>query len=305
MAAYFDGSWGGFGGTSVAAPTNAGLFADTNQGCFNRLGRVGPALYAADSNANFTDITTGNNDFTGTHGGEFQAGPGYDAASGLGTPVDQNLAIALQGANGCPSVASVSPNTGPHSGGGAITISGGGFAQCERGDVRLRRHRPDRRPVREFHLRDPAQRPGPTVRRRHRAELAGDLGHLGGRPLRLRRRPQLRPGLPLRRLRRRHLRLRRRHVLGQHGQPPPQRTRRGHGRHAEHQRLLAGGLRRRHLQLRRREVLRLHGRAAPEPAHRGHGVDRRRERLLAGGVRRRHLQLRQRARSSGPPAPCS
>ena len=127
VAAYFDGSWGGFGGTSVAAPTNAGLFADTNQGCFNRLGRVGPTLYAADSSANFTDIVTGNNDFTGTHGGEFQAGPGYDAASGLGTPVDQNLAIALQGASGCPSVASVSPNTGPHAGGGAVTISGGGF----------------------------------------------------------------------------------------------------------------------------------------------------------------------------------
>ena len=87
----------------------------------------GPPSTPADSNANFTDIVTGNNDFTGTHGGEFQAGPGYDAASGLGTPVDQNLAIALQGANGCPSVASVSPNTGPHTGGGAVTISGGGF----------------------------------------------------------------------------------------------------------------------------------------------------------------------------------
>ena len=132
VTAYFAGSWGGFGGTSVAAPTNAGLFADTNQGCFSRLGRVGPALYAAagSSGADFTDITSGNNDFTGTNGGQFQAGPGYDAASGLGTPVDQDLAIALQGADGCPSVASVSPNTGPHSGGGAVTISGGGFADA-------------------------------------------------------------------------------------------------------------------------------------------------------------------------------
>ena len=32
------GSWSAFGGTSVAAPTNAGLFADTNQGCFSPLG---------------------------------------------------------------------------------------------------------------------------------------------------------------------------------------------------------------------------------------------------------------------------
>ena len=130
VAAYFDGSWGGFGGTSVAAPTNAGLFADTNQGCFNRLGRVGPALYAAGTGSNYTDITSGNNDYTNSHGGEFQAGPGYDAASGLGTPIDQNVSIALQGANGCPSVASVSPGTGPIGGGGAITVSGGGFANA-------------------------------------------------------------------------------------------------------------------------------------------------------------------------------
>jgi hypothetical protein len=131
VAAYFDGSWGGFGGTSVAAPTNAGLFADTNQGCFSRLGRVGPALYAADSGYNFTDIgPPGNNDFTNSHMGEFTAAPGYDAASGLGTPIDPNLSIALQGGNGCPSVASVSPNTGPLSGAGAVTISGGGFANA-------------------------------------------------------------------------------------------------------------------------------------------------------------------------------
>jgi len=130
VAAFFDGSWGGFGGTSVSAPTNAGLFADTNQGCFSHLGSVGHALYTVNS-VNYTDITVGNNDFTGTHSGDFPAGAGYDAASGLGTPVDQNLSIALQGgADGCPSVASVSPDTGPISGAGAITISGGGFANA-------------------------------------------------------------------------------------------------------------------------------------------------------------------------------
>jgi Pro-kumamolisin, activation domain/IPT/TIG domain len=127
------GGWTAFGGTSVAAPTNAGLVADTNQGCFSRLGRVGPALYAAAgaSASNFTDITSANNDYTDSYGGgAFPAGPGFDLASGLGTPVDQNLAIALQGADGCPSVASVSPNTGPVTGGGAITITGGGFANA-------------------------------------------------------------------------------------------------------------------------------------------------------------------------------
>jgi hypothetical protein len=130
LVAYWDGAWTGFGGTSVAAPSNAGLFTDTNQGCFSPLGRVGPALYAASGGGNYTDITSGNNDFTDTNSGLFAAAGGYDAASGLGSPVDQNLAIALQGADGCPSVASVSPNTGPVTGGGAITITGGGFANA-------------------------------------------------------------------------------------------------------------------------------------------------------------------------------
>ena len=38
VAAYWNGHWTGFGGTSVAAPTNAGLFVDTNQGCFRDAG---------------------------------------------------------------------------------------------------------------------------------------------------------------------------------------------------------------------------------------------------------------------------
>jgi hypothetical protein len=130
VVAYFSGSWGGVGGTSVASPTNAGLFADTNQGCYSQLGMVGPNLYANGNSLNFTDVETGNNDFTDTNGGQYVALPGFDAASGWGTPVDQNLAVALQGAYGCPSVASVNPNTGPVSGSGAITILGGGFGNA-------------------------------------------------------------------------------------------------------------------------------------------------------------------------------
>ena len=130
VVVYFDGSWGGVGGTSVAAPTNAGLLADTNQGCFTPVGMVAPTLYANGNSSNFTDVVSKNNDFTGTNGGRYAAGVGFDEATGLGTPIDQNLAIALQGADGCPSVASLSPNTGPVSGGGAITIFGGGFANA-------------------------------------------------------------------------------------------------------------------------------------------------------------------------------
>jgi hypothetical protein len=129
VVAYFasGGGWSVFGGTSAVAPTDAGLFADANQGCTSDLGLVGPALYANDNSANFTDVTAGDNDFTGTHGGDYRAGAGFDAATGLGTPIDQNLAIALQGGSGCPSVAGLSTHAGPTSGGPDITISGGGF----------------------------------------------------------------------------------------------------------------------------------------------------------------------------------
>ncbi len=130
VVVYFDGSWGGVGGTSVASPTNAGLFADTDQGCYNTLGMVAPNLYANGTPSTFTDIQTKNNDFTDTNVGMYGAGPGFDTATGWGTPVDQNLAIALQGADGCPSVAAVGPNTGPVSGSGAVTVYGGGFANA-------------------------------------------------------------------------------------------------------------------------------------------------------------------------------
>jgi subtilase family serine protease len=132
VVAYFasDGGWTVFGGTSAVAPQMAGLFADTDQGCTTPLGMVGPALYAAAGSANFTDVTTGQNDFTATNGGRWPATAGYDAASGLGTPVAQNLAIALQGGDGCPSVAGLSTQAGPDAGGGVITITGGGLADA-------------------------------------------------------------------------------------------------------------------------------------------------------------------------------
>ncbi len=39
---YWNGAWGGAGGTSVAAPVNAGFFVDTNQGCYPRWGASVP-----------------------------------------------------------------------------------------------------------------------------------------------------------------------------------------------------------------------------------------------------------------------
>jgi hypothetical protein len=132
VVAYFApfGGWTVYGGTSVVAPSVAGLFADTNQGCTAPLGMAGPALYAADNSSDFTDVSLGNNDFTDSNGGLFAAAAGYNAATGLGTPIDQNLAIALQGGDGCPSVDALSAGQGPLVGGAAFTIYGGGLGDA-------------------------------------------------------------------------------------------------------------------------------------------------------------------------------
>jgi hypothetical protein len=124
------GGWGAIGGTSMAAPTNAGLFADTNQGCYNPLGMVAPNLYSHSGAGNFSDVISGNNDYTNTHSGTYSAGANFDEASGLGTPVDNTLAIALQGGDGCPTVTSLSSNTGPITSGAAITVYGASYSDA-------------------------------------------------------------------------------------------------------------------------------------------------------------------------------
>jgi kumamolisin len=76
------------GGTSAVAPLWAGLIARINQGLGKPAGFINPLLYAAPANATFRDITQGNN-------GDYKAGPGWDACTGLGTPNGQNLLQAL------------------------------------------------------------------------------------------------------------------------------------------------------------------------------------------------------------------
>ena len=84
------------GGTSAAAPSLAGLLALAVQKTSARLGNVNPALYtlaakqAIGGAAVFHDITAGNNSVPGVSG--FSAGPGYDAATGLGS-VDASLLV--------------------------------------------------------------------------------------------------------------------------------------------------------------------------------------------------------------------
>ena len=78
------GSWGSIGGTSIGSPIMSAVTAVAAQSCgVSRLGFLNPTLYALPSNA-YNDVTVGSNDIF--HTGSYQAGPGYDMASGLGSP---------------------------------------------------------------------------------------------------------------------------------------------------------------------------------------------------------------------------
>jgi kumamolisin len=92
------------GGTSAATPLWASLITLINQqrGAGNRIGYITPLLYQQPTGAvaattigsqGCTDVVAGNNS-TDTIGG-YNAGPGYDAVSGWGTPEGQKLMAAL------------------------------------------------------------------------------------------------------------------------------------------------------------------------------------------------------------------
>jgi subtilase family serine protease len=120
MVVNVDGNWAGYVGTSLATPMVASLIADRNNGCETKTGLFTPALYADASSIYGTgldDVTTGNNDLTGTNGGAYAAGTGYDMATGLGSPLATGLT--------CADVKQVSP---PSAAAGAdITLSGLGL----------------------------------------------------------------------------------------------------------------------------------------------------------------------------------
>src|SRR5690348_1178423 len=76
------------GGTSAVAPLWAGLIARINQGLNKPADFLHPLLYTAPANATFRDVTQGDN-------GDYKAGAGWDACTGLGSPNGQNLLLAL------------------------------------------------------------------------------------------------------------------------------------------------------------------------------------------------------------------
>jgi subtilase family serine protease len=88
-----------FGGTSAGAPQWAGLVADADQMAKRDLGSINDNLYKLDAHlrgtAPFHDVTTGNNRVAEIDGQGYDAGPGWDAVTGLGTPNAAVLVPAL------------------------------------------------------------------------------------------------------------------------------------------------------------------------------------------------------------------
>lgn len=73
------------GGTSEGSPQWAGLVADLDQLTRHPIGLLNPFLYALGATGiGFHDITAGNNSIDGIPG--FSGTPGWDAATGFGTP---------------------------------------------------------------------------------------------------------------------------------------------------------------------------------------------------------------------------
>ena len=98
------------GGTSAVAPLWAALVAVINQKLKGRVGFVNPQLYALPaSSAAFHDISVGNNrvSFQQFKNVGYDAGPGWDAASGLGSPDGTALSAVLKA--GTPAATTASP----------------------------------------------------------------------------------------------------------------------------------------------------------------------------------------------------
>jgi kumamolisin len=84
-----DGQPDVIGGTSAVAPLWAGLIALINESVGKPVGFINPLLYQNASTAgDFNDVTSGNN-------GAYSAGPGWDACTGLGSPIGAQVAAAL------------------------------------------------------------------------------------------------------------------------------------------------------------------------------------------------------------------
>lgn len=83
-----DGQTEAVGGTSAVAPLWAGLIALLNQKLGKPVGFLNPQIYPLLGSTAFRDITQGTN-------GTYKAGVGWDACTGLGSPVGNSLVTTL------------------------------------------------------------------------------------------------------------------------------------------------------------------------------------------------------------------
>ena len=95
-----DGEAAVIGGTSAVAPLFAALVARINQRLGKPVGYLNPTLYQLPASEVFRDITQGNNDIA-NRARIYQAGPGWDPCTGLGSPIGEKLLQALL-PNGSP-----------------------------------------------------------------------------------------------------------------------------------------------------------------------------------------------------------
>jgi kumamolisin len=99
---FVDGKEATIGGTSAVAPLWAGITARLNQADGRPVGFLNPKIYSATAKACFRPVTQGDNAISAS--GEqpetrgYDAGPGWNACTGLGTPVGMELRELLAGA---------------------------------------------------------------------------------------------------------------------------------------------------------------------------------------------------------------
>lgn len=79
-----DGQQDVIGGTSAVAPLWAGLIALLNQKLQTRVGYINSSVYSVVESSCFRDITVGNN-------GAYTCAQGWDAVTGLGSPIGVQL----------------------------------------------------------------------------------------------------------------------------------------------------------------------------------------------------------------------
>jgi subtilase family serine protease len=97
LAFYIGGQWNLTGGTSASAPLWAGIMAIANQMAGHPLGFINPALYKLAASSSYTqdyhDIIVGNNTFNNgsVNVQGYNAVPGWDPVTGLGTPNAEKL----------------------------------------------------------------------------------------------------------------------------------------------------------------------------------------------------------------------